>query len=600
MINNEKENPETGNGFGIFFVFLPVVIKTSSMKNKIIIFLLSVCQIVTATDQKKNPKWMEIAYKAIITVETTTKEGITKNGTGFLINENGEAIASYELFRKAEKAVVITSNGDKLPVTHILGADDMHNVIRFKVTVPKKTFFLPVSKISPMINSTAYIPTSKEMKELAQGAISEITKMNSSYDYYKIEMPLSPSQVDFPLFTETGEVFALSQSDASGKGKTYGISIAYIQSLQITVTDLFKKTYTEIGVRKAWSSSIEDAQMSLMLYASQQDAQTYLETLNDFIDAFPNYADGYIKRASHYTFLRKELASSKNEQLQFLDKALNDLEYANKFIKNKGDEFYNKAKLIFEAITDDSTLIYKNWNLKTVEENIQKAIKQVNNPAYRQLEGDIAFFQSDFEKSYNCYSIVNNSSESNGYSYYFAAKSKQQIKDADIFEIITLLDSAVAKSAAFDASAYLLEIIDLKLQYELYDQLVKDYDKYLELTDGNVSDAFYYYREQAKFRINDLEGALKDINMAILIDNSNALYFAEQASVYLRINEAANAQKSIEQAIKLDPEFSSAHRILGVCLVRQEKKSEACKHFIRAKELGDPVAERLINDNCKE
>ena len=569
------------------------------MKSKILL-LLTVCQVITAVAQKKNPKWVDIANKAIVTVETTTKEGTVRTGPCFFISENGETIAAYELFRKADKAVVITVDGKRLPVTHIIGADEIYNVIRFKVTVPKKTAFLSVSTFLPAINSMAILPASNEIKELAQGVVSEITKISNTFDYYKIDMPLPSMQVGFPLLTQTGEVFAITQPDASGKGKTYGLSIAYIQNLQATTSDMFKKTFTDISIRKTWASSKDDAQLALILYSSQQDAPTYLETINDFIATFPNDEEGYIKRASHYAYLRKELASTQSGQMQLLDKALIDLDYAAKITKKKGEGLYNKAKLIFGIVASDSTLSYKNWNLKTAEENIQKALKENNTPAYRQLEGDIAFFQNDFEKAFKCYMVVNNSPDASGASYYFAAKCKQQIEGSEIKEIITLLDSAIAKSPPLEAAAYLLENIELKLDLELFDQVIKDYDKYLVVSGGNVSEAFYYYREQAKIRTNDIEGALKDITMAITLDNNNALYFAEQASIYLRMNEAVKAQISIVKALQLDPEFSAAYRILGVSLVRQDKKAEACNHFIRAKELGDPVAERLINEHCKE
>ena len=570
------------------------------MIRKVFFLFLSVCQVLTTSAQKKDPKWLDNAKKAIVTVETITKDGMTKTGTGFIISENGEAIASYEVFRKADKGFVITSGGDRLPVTHILGADEMYGVIRFKVAVPKKNAFLPVAKVSPVMNTTVYLPPSNEEKNLAQGAITEITKMNGSYDYFKIEMPLPQSQLGFPLLTETGEVFALTQVDASAKGNTYGLSIAYIQSLQISATDMFKKTYSEISIRNAWASDLDDARIALILYSSQQDAATYLETITDFIVTFPNEAEGYLDRASHYAYKRKELASTNNEQMQLLDKAWNDLESAAKFSKDKGRGFYNKARLVFGVVAGDSLPSYKNWNMKTVDENLQKAIKESNLPVYRQLEGEIAFFMGDYEKAYASFSFVNQSSESSGASFYLAAKSKQQLEGTNLLEIISLIDSAIAKSPLDEAAVYLLENIDLKLQLGLYDQIINDYNKYLIITNGNVSDAFYYYRHQAKFRTGDLEGALKDLEMAIMMDKTNAVYFAEKASVCLRLNDIPKALESVEKALELDDEFASAYRILGVCLVRQEKQSEACTHFNKAKELGDTIVERLIKDNCSE
>ena len=565
-----------------------------------LLLLLSVCHAVTAVAQRNNFRWLDRANQAIFTIETTTKEGMTKTGSGFFIQENGEAVAHYELFRKADKAVAITSTGDRLPVLYILAADEMYDIIRFKVAVPKKLPFLPVVNNSPVINTVVYLPPSKEIKELAQGNISEITKVHSVYDYFQIDMPLPQSQVGYPLVTEAGEVFAMTQTDASGKGKTYGIPVTYIQSIQTAATDMFKRAYSEIGIRMAWSSDIDEAQLSLLLYSSQQDIPTYIETVNDFIATFPNYAEGYLKRASQYAYARKELASNKNEQLQLLDKAWSDLESAAKYIKNKGEANFNKAQLILGVVVGDSALSYKNWNINTAEDLIRKAISEADLPHFHLIEGDIAFHKKDYEKAYLSYSIVNNSPESTGASYYFAAKSKQMLPDANLLELVTLLDSAAAKAAPVDAAGYLLENIELKTELGLFDQVVKDYDKYLVATNGNVSDAFYYYREQAKFRTGDLTGALRDIDMAILLDKENALYYAEKASVYLRLSEFAKAQENAEKAILMEPEFAAAYRILGVSLVRQEKKSEACTPFEKAKELGDPVAERLIKENCSE
>ena len=565
---------------------------------KILILIFSICQAITITAQKKNPKWVDNAGNAIFTIEATEKNGTTKTGYGFFIMENGEAVASYECFRNTEKAVAITSAGERLQITQIFGADDMYGVIRFKVAVPKKTVFIPVAKTFPALNSIAYLPPSREVKNLSQGVISEITKVKSTYDYYKISMPLPKSQENYPLLNEAGEVFALAQVDASGKGNTYGISVAYIQSLSSSTMDMLKKTYSDIGIRQAWSQNFDEAQVALFLYASQQDAKTYLETLNDFIATFPNNSEGYYRRANHYASNRKELASSENEQIQMLDMAWNDLESVAKYSNNKSEAFFNKARLIFGVIANDSTLKLKNWNIEFIEENLRKAIAGGETPAYRHLEGDVAFFKGDYEKAYNSYSIVNQSESASGQSFYLAAKSLQQISGHNFLEVITLIDSAVQKSPVNEAMVYVLENVDLKMRSGLYEQAVKDYDLYYLLSGGNVYDDFYYYREQAKFRAGNLEEALKDIDKAIQINGTAALYYAEKASVYLRMQDLPKAQENAEKAIEVEPEFAPSYRILGISLVRQDKKEDACKHFNKAKELGDTAVERLITENC--
>lgn len=567
---------------------------------KILLFTL-VCVYSIPSLAQKNPKWVEKAAKAVFTIEVADKNGNTRVGNGFFIGQTGEAVSDYTLFVGAASAVVTDAEGRKMPVTKILGADELYDVIRFLVDVPKNTSYLSPAKTPVQVGAEVYLlpPGTAKNSIISKGSILEVTKVKEKYEYYQVDIPLAASQVSIPLLTTEGEVLAIAQADVSGKNKTYGISVSYIQSLQVSAMDLFNKTYSSIDIRKAWPASEEDAQVALLLYSSNQDATTYLETLNDFIRTFPAYPDGYLSRASHYIYRRKELAPSEAEQSQLLNLAKADMEMSAKYNPDVADAYYNQAKLIYSVAISDSTIQSEDWTVKAAEDKLQQAIATEDMPIFHQLEGDIAFSRGDFEKAYDSYMHVNRSPVASNESYYFAAKAKQQIPGANLLEVITLLDSAVRKSPSpSDAIMYLQESIDFKTQFGQYEALVADYDLYYILSGGNVMDAFYYYREQAKFRSGDLDGALKDIQSAIAQTPDNAMYHAEEGSVYLRKQELQNAQQSIEKAIALDPDFASSHRLLGICLLRQEKKNEACSAFAKAKELGDPVVDKLIKENC--
>ena len=566
---------------------------------KTISFLLPFLLFCSVSAQKKPPKWVAKAEKAVFTVEATTKTGVTNKGNGFFIQENGEAVSDYSVFRNAETAVVVTADGNKLPVTRILGADETYDVIRFQVAVPKKTEFLPLVK-TPVTSATkAIMLPSKEEKVLKESAILEITKMNGSYDYYKIEMPLPKSHEGLPLLNENGEVFALAQADASDKGNTYGISVAYIKDIHIASMDLFKRTYTDIGIRKAWNKDMDEALISLLFLASKEDPPAFLETLNDFIATFPDSTEGYRNRASHYAYNRKELEPSETEQLRMLDLAMADMDRIEKMSKDKGNVFYQKAQLIFNIASSDTTLQYDKWSIAKAQENLQKAFATDDQPIYHQLKGDIAFYLNNFTEAATEYAIVNQSPIASSATFYMEAKSKQQLEGSNFLEIIALIDTAILKSTGNEASGYLLENAELKMQFGLYEQAIKDFDQYYLLASGKVNDAFFYYREQAKFRHNDLMGALSDIEQAILMNKDNAIFHAEKASILLRMQDLDGAQVAAKKAISLDPDFASTYRLLGICLVRQDKKTEACQQFTKAKELGDQVVERLINEHCK-
>ena len=554
---------------------------------------------VSMIAQRDMPAWVERAKRAVFTIEAYDSNGNVRQGNGFFIQGSGEAVSDYTLFNGAVKAVVTDADGRKLQVNNIIGADEIYDVIRFKVAVPRSVSFLSVASVPPAKGAEVFLISAKEPAQ--KGGIEEITKIKDSYDYYKVNIPSTSMQISLPLLTSDGEVFALSQADASGRNKTYGVSVQYIQGLRFTSIDLLSKKYASIGIRSGWSDKLEEAQVSLILYASQQDAPAYLETLNDFIETFPNVPDGYLSRASHYLRHRKTLASSQAEQTQILAKATDDLNRYLKINPSEDDGLYNHAKLIYEVLLDDNTLDSKDWNIRIASEKLQRAIAKNDIPVYRQLEGDIAFFQGDFEKAYESYMTVNQSPYSTSLSFFMASNALQRMEGGNMIEVIALMDRAVAKSLAVpsEAAAYLQESIDLKMQFGMFDAAIIDYNRLYIALSGNVTDVFYYYREQAKFRAGDLDGAMNDIETAIALDPQNAVYYAEEASIYLRKQDPAKAIESVNKSLAIDPEFAASHRLLGVCLLRLEKKDEACRAFQKAKELGDPIVDRLIADNCK-
>jgi hypothetical protein len=557
-----------------------------------------------AQAQKKTPKWVEKAKKAVIRLEIQDKNGITRNGNGFFVQDNGEAVSDYTLFAGATNAFATDAEGRRMAVTQILGADAFYDVVRFKVDVPERVTALRVAASPPAQGVDVFLLPFDAGKNdlLPGGTIAEVSAVKGDYGYYRIDAPLSAAQVSLPLLTAGGEVFALAQADAAGKNRTFGISVPYVLSLRVGAMDVFNQTYSDIGIRKAWAETPEDAQVALMFYATQQEAPAYLETLNDFIATFPDYAGGYVNRASHRAYRRQELAAPEAEQLQMLSQALADLQTAAKYMEKKGEGFYEQAKLIYGVASTDSALASSTeWSMDAAWANIRRATDLDDEPAYRQLEGDIAFYRGDMEQAYTSYRSVTQSPLASALSYYMAARCLQQTPGASQEEIILLLDSATEKSANApeDALVYLQEAAELKMQSGRYEEAVKDYDRCYILMGGRVTDAFYYYREQARFRAGDLEGALKDISAAIVADPENAVYYAEEAAIYLRRQDPAGAQASLQRALTLDPDFASCHRLLGVSYLRQEKKDDACRAFHKAKELGDPLVNKLIKENCQ-
>ncbi|MDL2255736.1 tetratricopeptide repeat-containing serine protease family protein [Parabacteroides sp. OttesenSCG-928-K15] len=572
------------------------------------LLILAVCIIIPATAQKNTPKWLEKQRKAVLTVATYGKNNQRlQNGTAFYVSETGEALSGYGIFRGAERATVTDTDGNTYPVTAILGADDMYEVIRFKVNVPKKVSFFSIASEPLQNGAKVYtVPYSTEKKgTFKEGNITEVSNLKDPYAYYKTSIPFgSSTSLNLPLLTENGEVFALMQDDTSGDTNiSYGVSAGYANSLRVTSIDALSRTYSNIGIRKAWPEDVDQAEVMLFIMGTGKTAMEYLDIINDFIATFPASREGYINRASHYAYHRAELSQATGESVQsYLDKAMAEWELAAKQTDNKAHVLFNKSRVIFDVASTDTTLTQREWTMAGAVKILQDAINLDDQPAYRQLAGDMYFAMGIYEMAYDSYAKVNASEMPTASSFYMASKSLEQIPGTNISDMIALLDKAIEisrKTPSEETLSYVLERMELKTKLSMYDEAVKDYDLYYDLSHGNVDDNFYYLREQAKFRAGNYDGAMDDIRLALEYAPENPNYIAEVASIYMRQENYTEALVNLDKALALAPDFSSCYRLKGVCLVRTNKKTQACEAFAKAKELGDPIVDRLIREHCK-
>ncbi len=577
------------------------------MKQKLLLIAFACCLFGAAAAQKKQtPKWMEKNRKAVVTVTTYGKDGVRiMSGTGVFVTETGEVITGYTLFEGAKTATVTDAGGATYPVTHIIGADELYDVIKVRTAVTEKVRCLAIASDPQPEGAVCYLlPYTTDKKAAAeQGTVTEVSRLKDPYSYYKLSLPLGDGEVNSPVVNASGEVFGLAQADASGKKDvSFAVSAAYAASLAMSSTDFLNTTYSTIGIRKAWPADVDEALVALFLKGSAEDAKTYLETLNDFIATFPNSADGYVSRANHYAGQRAALASTPEEQAEMLRKATDDIDTASRLSDRKGEALYNRAKLIYSVAATDTTLTDPAWTLDAAFEAVRSAIGEDNLPVYHQLAGDICFARKDYVAAYEEYMTVNNTPQATASSFYWAAKAKENIPGFNIGEVIALLDGAIEKSGlplTEEAAPYILERIDWKLRLSLYAEAVADYDMYYKAMKGSVGSDFYFYREQAKFRAGDMDGALADISEAVRLSPDIPDYRAEEASIYVRLKKYTEALTAIDEALKVAPDFAACYRLRGVCYVRMEKKAEACEALRKAKELGDPLAERLLAEHCK-
>ncbi|MDR0893492.1 MAG: serine protease [Mediterranea sp.] len=550
--------------------------------------------------QAQTPKWVEKAKRAVFSVVTYDKNNKMLNtGNGFFVSEDGVALSDYTLFKGAQRAVIITPEGKEMPVDKVLGANDMYDVIKFRVAITEKRVpALTVARTAPAVGTDTWMLPYSTQKSIAclAGKVKEVSKVNGDYFYYTLSMEMKDKMVSCPVMNANGEVYGLAQK-ASGKDTLsicYASGARFALSQKITALSLSDNTLNAIGIRKGLPDTEEQALVYLFMASSQMSPDAYLRLLDDFVGKYPNSTDGYIRRAGYYIAKDKDDAAG-------LDKASADMDQALKIAKKKDDVYYNIAKMIYNYQLSKPTHAYKDWTFDKALENVRQAITIDPLPIYTQLEGDILFAKQDYAGALTAYEKVNASNLASSATFFSAAKTKELLQ-ADPKEILALMDSCVAhlpQPVTPDLAPYLLERAQAYMNVDQARSALLDYDAYYNAVKGDVNDLFYYYREQAALKSRQYQRALDDIAKAIELNSADLTYKAEQAALNLRVGRYEIAISQLDDLIKTNPKYSEAYRLLGLCYVQQKKMNEACANFQKAKELNDPNVDSLITKYCK-
>ena len=548
----------------------------------------------------QTPKWVEKAKRAVFSVVTYDKnDKMLNTGNGFFVSEDGLALSDYTLFKGAERAVVITSEGKQMPVSLILGANDMYDVIKFRVAITeKKVPALIVAKTAPAVGADAWMLPYSTQKSIAcvTGKVKEVSKVAGEYHYYTLGMQMKDKMVSCPVMNAEGQVFGIAQKSSGIDTVTtcYAAGAAFAMAQKISALSLGDAALKKIGIRKGLPETEDQALVYLFMASSSLSGDDYEKLLDDFIRQFPANADGYLRRANYYA------AKGKDDHAWY-DKAVADFNQALKVAQKKDDVYYNIGKLMYAYQLSKPEKTYKDWTYDTALQNVRQAIGIDPLPIYIQMEGDILFAQQDYAGALAAYEKVNASNIVSPATFFSAAKTKELAK-GDPKEVVALMDSCIARCPqpiTADFAPYLLERAQMNMNAGQPRNAMLDYDAYHTAVKGEVNDVFYYYREQAALKARQFQRALDDIVKAIEMNPTDLTYQAEHAVVNLRVGRYEEAIQILDNILKADPKYAEAYRLLGLCQIQLKKTDEACGNFKKAKELGDPNVDELITKYCK-
>lgn len=551
------------------------------MKRILLIFFIFNLSLFTSFAQ---PDWTKKATKSVFTLKTFTADGsMIASTNGFYTGTNGEAVSNFTPFKGAASAIIIDAQGKEYQVTGILGANDMYDVVKFRVNNPKSQPLSVSTAIAP-VGSMAWLLPYHEVKNLNSGPVRKAETISGEYAYYTVAMSMTENLVSCPLLNDTGEVIGMMQQPASAKDTlSYAVDARFVDSLKITGLTYNDATLHMTQIRKELPMDLNEANLVLYLSASQMDSTAYVALIEDFIRQFPNVSDGYTARAMQEA-----------EGADFAS-AEKDMQQAIKCSTTKDDVHFTFARMIYNKVIYQGNKPYDAWSLDKALAEIQAANSINPQPSYRQLEANILFSQQKFDEAYDIFSSLASTNLRNAETFFGAARCKEMLRDTTA--VLALMDSTLAtfsKPYLKEAAPYLWARAEARRNAGKYRDAVADMNDYETLMAASVNDNFYYVRHQTEIQGRLFQQALNDISRAIKMNPQEVLYYAEKASLEIRVGMYDDAIVTAQECIGIDANNSDGYLFLGLAQCLKGQKTEGIANLQKAKELGDPQADGLI------
>lgn len=552
------------------------------MKKILLILVACHLSLIAATAQ---PDWVKKASKSVFTLKTFAHDGsLIASSNGFFVGAQGEAVSNFSPFKGAARAIVIDAAGKEMNVTAMMGANETYDVAKFRVA--GKTLPLTVCQSVVPTGALAWLLPYHDTKNVLSGTIRKAEKFQADYAYYTIAMKMPEQAVSCPLLNDAGEVVGLMQPSASAADTlSYAVSARFADSLKVNGLSLNDPALKQTSIKMELPDNLTDANLILYMAGSTVDSATYVSLVDDFISKFPSAPEGYLYRAN-----TKAAAGE-------FDAADSDMQLAVKTAEPKDFAHYNYARIIYNKWVYNNAKAYDPWTLDKAREEARQAYAINPLPAYRQMEADILYAQQQYSQAHDLYVELARAdgNADKAELWFYAARCKEMLKDTTT--MLALLDSTMncfTRPYLKEAATYLWYRANARMDAGKYREAVSDMNDYEQLMAAQVNAQFYYIRHQAEIEGRLYQQALNDISRAVTMEPDKTLYYAEKASLEIRVGHYDEALATARECIAVDPDGSDGYLFLGLAQCLEGNKAEGIANLQKAKDLGDPQAEGLI------
>ncbi len=539
-------------------------------------------------NSKAQPSAVKNAAKSVFELTTYSADGsVLSTSHGVFVGNTGEAISDLKPFIGAAKAIVTDTKGHKMNVERIMGINDLYDVAKFKVN--GKTTPLTMSQSAAASGSQAWlISYAEKSPTITAATVKSVETFMDKYSYYIFSITAPENTNACPFVNAEGQVIGIMQPSTTSSD-IHATDAKFIADLQTSGLSVEDETMKKIGIPPLLPTDKSQALLALMMAAQANDSIKHAAIVSDFKSQYPTSVDGYTAQAQIYL------------NANSFDEAAKEMETAIKKVENKDEAHYNYSKIIYDKEVYKNYIPYAPWNLDKAYDEINKAYALNPQPSYQHQQALITYAKGEYQKAYDMFMELTKTSIRNPELFYSASQCKQMLK-APAKEVIALLDSAINTTDTLrirEAAPYFLARAEAYITTDSFRQAVFDYTRYEILVNGNVNANFYYIREQAEVKAKLYQQALIDITTAIMLSPKEPTYYAEKASLELRVNMIDDALKTATRCVELAPEYADGYMILGLAQINKGNKTEGLANLEKAKQLGHVQAQEMIDKYSK-
>ncbi len=578
---------------------------------KLLFFSISLLvSVMCKAQDAATPSWYKKVQKSIVSVIAYNQnQEMIHEGVGYVVSADGVVISDYETFRDAYSAVVVDMKGKKSNVLRILGADNLYGLVKFNIDNNKTT---PLTIASPTvvnrgnkIYSIGYFANKPNVVPLS--TIEKKELVESKYGYYTASTEFDGKQVGRGAFTDTGELIGIIMSSVGGKSGVVDASMAKSLSMAAIQTRNAALALNFIHIKKALPDNAEESLVYLFFRQKTADDAEYIDLCDQFVEKFPDNAEGYYRRATPLIDLHR------------FDEADKCLKKHIELSTDKSTSYSKVADVIYTKLLYQPEPAYDKWNYDTALSYVDKAIAELEPQIssemdsvkrlavirqkvdHQILKSKILSSKGDYRGAIAIYDEINNG-PFRGPAIFMASSLQHGLAGDSLDVQIALLDSAIAEfqePLPADAAPYVMQRALLYESGGQYRKAVADFNKFLYLKNNKVSDQFYYDRCVLETNARMFQQAIEDINMAVSMKPENPEYLLEKSSLHLRVSQIDESIDAARKCINLKPDMAQAYRLLGYALIQKGDNAGARENLEKAKSLGDESAQEIMDKYLK-